>query len=161
MDEYWAEIEGFPNYLISNMGHISNIKYGRELKPRSNGKGYLKVILYNDGVTLHEYVHRLVAENFLGGFRDGVQVKHYNGDKRNNAAHNLRIRGGQPSGPLPEGEILYPGKGKIRIIETGQVFSNVRACARHIGGDYGSIYAVLRGERRKHHGYTFQYMEEH
>lgn len=159
MQERWAEIEEFPNYFVSNTGHISNIKYGRELKPRSNGRGYMKVMLCNDGYEKDLYVHRLVAEHFLEGFRAGVQVAHISDDKTDNDARNLKIRGGRFSGHLYPEKYVHPDRGKVRIIETGQVFINVRACAAYLNGDYGSIYAVLRGERKTHHGYRFEYLE--
>ncbi len=160
MDEYWAEIEGFPNYVISNMGHISNIKHRRELKPRSNGLGYMKVMLHHRGQVVDLYLHRLVAKYFLGGFREGLQVTHHNGDKTDCAVHNLRLRGRLPPDETFDEEIVRPTRGQVRIVETGQIFPNVRACAQYIGGDYGSIYAVLRGERRQHRGYTYEFLED-
>jgi hypothetical protein len=47
----------------------------------------------------------------------------------------------------------------VRIIETDEVFRTARDCANYIGGDYGSIYACLRGDRRSHMGFTFEYHE--
>lgn len=161
MKEIWSEIDGFPNYMVSNLGFVTNIKRRREITPRSNGQGYLKVLLHNEGYMEDLYLHRLVASCFLPGFRDGLQVTHHNGDKSNCRVDNLRIRGRQPAHPLSPEEIPFPGRGKVRIVETDQVFINVRALAQYIGGDYGSVYAVLRGERRTHHGYTFEYLEGH
>jgi hypothetical protein len=46
---------------------------------------------------------------------------------------------------------------KVRIVETGEVFRTVRDCASYINGDYSSIYAVLRGHRDSHRGFTYEY----
>ena len=48
---------------------------------------------------------------------------------------------------------------KIKVVETGKIYMSARTCARHIDGDFSSIYACLRGEHTKHKGYTFEYVE--
>lgn len=160
MEEYWVEIPGYPNYAVSNTGTVVNTTRQRILQPRSNGKGYLKVVLHNLYGPRAFYVHRLVALCFMRDYRDGVHVTHVNLDKADNNVNNLRLRG-QPS----EGSIgpLSPHSdwgARVQIVETGEVFLSVRDCAAYIGGDYGAIYAVLRGDRRKHLGFTFRYYEE-
>lgn len=39
-DEIYKPIEGIPNYLISNFGHVKNIKTRRILKSSKNSTGY-------------------------------------------------------------------------------------------------------------------------
>ena len=48
---------------------------------------------------------------------------------------------------------------KVMVIQTGVVYDSVRECAKAIGGDYGSIYACLNGNRKTHKEYTFKYVE--
>lgn len=66
------------------------------LKPRPNRRGHLRVMLHCtliDGShtrRLHAYVHRLVAEAFLGEPPEAAaMVLHRDDNKRNNAASNL------------------------------------------------------------------------
>lgn len=156
MDEVWGEIEGFPNYAISNYGEVVNIKFGRSLKPRTNSRGYQHVVLFGEHGRKDYYIHQLVAEVFLGDFRPGAHVRHLDGKKHNNKVTNLRLRGGTSE----HYEIEYVRGRRVRIIETGQVFINAYACANFIGGQASNIYACLRGKNHKHLGYTFEYLEE-
>ena len=100
MNEVWAEINGFPNYAISNLGEIVNIKFSRSLKPRVNARGYNHVILFGDAGRKEYYVHQLVAQCFIGDFRHGSHIIHIDGDRSNNSVDNLRMRGSR-------GEIDY------------------------------------------------------
>lgn len=160
LDEYWVEIPGYPNYAVSNTGYVMNMLRNRVLRPRSNGQGYMRVLLYNQYGAQNHYVHRLVALCYLNGYREGIHVSHFNQDHTDNNVNNLRLRGGRPTetvGPLsPRTEWGT----RVQIVETGEVFRSVRDCARYIGGDYGAVYACLRGDRRKHLGYSFIYYEE-
>ncbi|QIW91573.1 HNH homing endonuclease [Acinetobacter phage vB_AbaM_D22] len=57
-----------------------------------NGKGYKFVRIHKRGTKEAKqfYVHRLVAEMFIGCV-DGLQVNHIDGDKSNNCVSNLEI----------------------------------------------------------------------
>jgi hypothetical protein len=158
MKEVWGEIEGFPNYAISNYGEIVNIKFNRIIKPRSNSRGYSHVILFTEGIRKEFYVHQLVASVFLGDFRVGTHIQHKDGDKSNNHVNNLRVRGRQ--GNDVSYTPVYTRGRRVRIIETGEVFLNAYACANYIGGHASNIYACLRGRGRTHLGYSFEYYEE-
>ncbi len=45
MEEEWATIEDWPEYLISNLGRVYSIRTDIMLKPGLAGKGYAFVIL--------------------------------------------------------------------------------------------------------------------
>ena len=62
--EYWNDIEGYPNYSVSNFGRVKSKKTGKLLKSYKT-KGYLRVSLYNDAGRKCKLVHRLVAEAFI------------------------------------------------------------------------------------------------
>lgn len=101
----------------------------------------------------------LVARAFHPDWREGAIVKNQNGDLDDNSIGNIYVRtdNGRP--------IRYrrqePWGRPIRILETGQVFRSARDCAKYIGGNHSNIYRCLRGERSKHLGYSFAYLEEH
>lgn len=158
MNEVWGEIKGFPNYAISNYGEIVNIKFGRPIKPRTNSRGYMHVVLFNQGTRKEFYVHQIVADTFLGDFRPGVHIQHKDGNKRNNKVTNLRIRRSN-SNTLDYQPAYIRGR-RVRIVETGEIFLNAYACANYIGGHASNIYACLRGKHKTHLGYTFEYFEE-
>ena len=95
----YAQINGFPNYFVTEYGEVfSNRLRGNEkqshlhkLKPKNPGKcnKYLNVILCNDESHVTKSVHRLVAEYFVDGYFDGAVVNHIDGNNRNNSASNL------------------------------------------------------------------------
>lgn len=82
-------------YAVSNMGRVRrevaavNTRVGRILKPYVGKVGYLVVGLKDGTQRKTAYIHRLVAEAFLGPCRDGMQVNHINGDKTDARLANL------------------------------------------------------------------------
>jgi len=162
MEEVWIELDGYPNYAVSNYGSVINVKTDQVLKNRPDAKGYLRVSLSNRGIVRDHYIHQLVAKCFFGRFEDGAQINWVNGDITDNFTGNLRLRKRARQDILHMAPPRQPkawGK-RVRIIETGQVFRTVRDCARYIHGDYSSIYACLRGIRRSHRGYAFEYYDD-
>lgn len=89
--ETWADIQGFPDYQISDRGQVRSQKSGqwRVLRATPHSKtGYLAVSLRVDGRYVTRSVHRLVAVTFLGR-AEGRDVNHKNGDKHDNRLVNL------------------------------------------------------------------------
>jgi hypothetical protein len=93
-------IPGFPRYFADESGHIWSVcvkgsrsgrlmNVPRELKPAYHGNGYRFVSLCRDGRYHQRYVHRLVLETFVGPCPDGLECRHLDGDKTNNALPNL------------------------------------------------------------------------
>lgn len=91
LDEYWVTFEEFPNYSISNYGRVVNNATSKELRPHVDSFGNHKVAFYRDGNRYEFGVHRLVARAFFVNYREGVQVKHINGDKSENTVLNLTL----------------------------------------------------------------------
>ena len=88
--EDWRVIKDFPDYAVSNLGRVCNLKTGVVLSPTENTQGYLKVSLYRDRKLKTHVVHRLVAEAFISRpdkLRD--YVNHKDGNKKNNSKENL------------------------------------------------------------------------
>lgn len=158
MREEWAVVDGYPNYAVSNMGRVTNLNRETLLTPRPNDEGYLRVSLSNQGQVQDFYVHRLVAAAFLRGYDSRYQIKPVNGDLNDCRVENLYIHRQARFNMAPR-RIRATGR-KVQVVETGDVFRTARDCADYLGGDYGSVYACLRGERRSHMGYTYQYYDE-
>lgn len=101
MDEIWKDITGFEGmYQVSNQGRVRSLDRtitmknggtrfckGKVLKPTVNSSGYLHLGL---GKGVYQYVHRLVAQEFLPNPDNLPEVNHEDGDKRNNEVTNLR-----------------------------------------------------------------------
>lgn len=92
--EIWKNIEGYPNYQVSNLGNVRNINFNRTsktkvLKSCIDGKGYQYVALYKDGKRKCSKVHRLVAQAFLPNPNNYKEVNHKDEDKTNNCVDNL------------------------------------------------------------------------
>ncbi len=144
--EYWRTIPSFPVYSASNIGRIRNEGTGRIMKMQVIPRGYLALTLRRDNQQVPQLVHRLVAEAFLGGPHPGLDVNHIDGDKTNNCIENLEwctreenVRHAVSTGLRPG-----PRRQAVRIIETGDEFESLRACANYFGADVSCISWALR-----------------
>ena len=153
------EVEDFPSYAVSSHGRIKNVLHGKEIKPRINSYGHMRVSLRRGGKTYDFYVHQLVARAFLTGFHDGTRVRWHDNNPANNHLENIRFRGERGIGTLRK-HVTHARFRRLRIVGTNHIFRTVEDCARFIKGDASAIYKVLRGERLTHMGYTFEFVED-
>lgn len=90
MIERWEEIEGFPEYAVSDMGEVVSIKRDIVRRPSINAQGVYKVTLSRDGRLATRSVAVLVAEQFVEGKSElNDTVIHLDGDRSNCRADNL------------------------------------------------------------------------
>lgn len=87
MSKLWKTLDGWA-YEVSSSGQIRNLK-SRVLRPATNKKGYLYVLLCRNGRKKYFSVHRLVAAVFIGPCPEGKEVNHKDAVKSNNAVFNL------------------------------------------------------------------------
>lgn len=87
----WKEIQQASNYEISDLGEVRNKTTKYVLKGRKSKSGYLQVSIKfdNDNKFKNQYIHRLVAENFLENNNELNIVNHKDGNKLNNNVENL------------------------------------------------------------------------
>lgn len=64
---------------------------GNILSPKTKSNGYLEVSLNFNGKGHSRYVHRLVADSWLGGIPKNMAVNHKDGNKANNNVSNLEV----------------------------------------------------------------------
>lgn len=94
MNEQWQPIFG-GIFEVSDCGKVRRSQPGIrnrkciELKQQITQSGYSRVCLRLGTSTKNCFVHRLVAEAFLGPISDGLQVNHKDGNKLNNHLSNL------------------------------------------------------------------------
>lgn len=91
--EIWKDIEGYPDYEVSNLGRV--MSYKREvpciLKEHLN-KGYLQFRLYRGKkprIRKPHKISRLVAKAFIPNPENKPQVNHINGVKTDDRVENL------------------------------------------------------------------------
>lgn len=91
MKEEWRTIDEYPNYMVSNLGRVKSLNYGKEkiLKQAKNHKGYHLITLSKNNIRKQYFVHRLVALHFIPNPNNYPQVNHKDENKQNNCANNL------------------------------------------------------------------------
>lgn len=98
MDEQWRVIPSIPVYEVSDLGRIRRLTptFGTEpghiLKPYTTRRGYLKISLHMEGKRFQRFVHRVVAEAFIGPCPAGHVVHHRDHDQGNSKLENLEYR---------------------------------------------------------------------
>lgn len=85
-------IQGTDDYFVDMDGTVYSIHTGeiREKSPVKTKAGYHRVNLYTDGKLKSHYIHRLVAQAYLGDI-EGKVVDHINRVRNDNNVNNLRI----------------------------------------------------------------------
>lgn len=95
IEERWAVVKGYEGYEVSNLGRVRSSKQVRVFgggyrRWVVDGRGYCRMRLSRGhGSFVTEYVHRLVALAFVGGYFEGAEVDHGDGHGQNNNARNL------------------------------------------------------------------------
>lgn len=173
MDEIWKPIQGHEtSYEISNMGRVRSLTRtrlvnncyggisprtdkGRILKAGDNGNGYAYVSLRDNGKRVNYYVHRLVAETFIGKPEESnLVVDHIDHNRRNNAVGNLEWVTQKENIGRSRHLMLHPKK-KWKISSTGEKYiTRGKNCFRV------DIYAVGACKRFKNLDEAVLYRDE-
>lgn len=166
MEEIWKPIPNASKYEVSNTGEIRswNTPKGkwaaepRLLKKKINKKvGYYNVgITYDDGTQRTRYLHRLIAQAFLGDEKDRV-VRHLDDNRLNNHVNNLAwgdqktnmadaiVNGKLPTGTQCQKSVLS-SRDILLIGRMRQEGLTHEAIARIIGVNRSVITALLSGK---------------
>lgn len=161
-NEIWKKISNFPNYRVSNLGRIHNIKSNRILQP-SLTCGYYKVRLSNEGFVKDYMVHRLVFEYFHDKeYNTNLVIDHIDGNKLNNNSNNLRLLSREENALMayyttntnPATKSVLQFDKNMNFI---QEFKSIREAARQLNLDSSTISKVCRDVNKTHGGYIFKY----
>ena len=155
--EIWKPLKNFPSYNGSTEGRIMNIKTQRILKTFLNNDGYLQVCLRKNGKQYTVKVGRVIAETFLGE-HPGMDVSYKNGDRSDICVDNLEwcTRRETIRRAFKRGTKIPSRQISVRVIETGNVYNSIRACAREINCSQTDICNYLFGKRPNVKGYHFE-----
>lgn len=90
--EEWRSVGSYPGYEASSTGRIRALRSGVLVivPSRLMANGYRYVSIRQNGRRKTTTVHSLVTEAFHGPRPDGMQVRHLDGTRTNNAPENLR-----------------------------------------------------------------------
>lgn len=89
----WHELDEFPDYAVSSLGEIVNIKTGMPRKTSMNQQGIVKISLYVGRELITRSVAVMVAEAFCDGQTEFFNTPiHLDGDRENCRADNLMWR---------------------------------------------------------------------
>lgn len=167
--EVWKSIPGFPGYEVSNHGRVKGRK-ATFLRPVRNHKGYLYVSLYISRHRHNKFIHRLVAENFVNGYSEGLFVNHLDEDKTNNRFDNLEwvtnhennvygTRCAKVKAKLTNGKCSKPVAQFTRKGELVNVFPSTIEAERQLGLHQANICRCALGKAPTAYGYIWRYVD--
>ena len=85
--EKWRPIHGFPNYQVSNWGHVYNTKFHRQISTKAN-----EITLSEGFKRKSVKLSRLVWDTFKGSVGKYTYIIHLNGDLNDNHLSNLALK---------------------------------------------------------------------
>ena len=167
--EQWKEIQGHPNYEVSDAGRVrsktkkittkagwSYTSKGRILKPWC--ASYLTVQLTDNQ---RRTIHRLVATAFIDNPEGKREVNHIDGNKRNNAVANLEWVTRSENHIHAYYNTLRPDNKQAaqldkETLEPIAYFTTMREAARKTGVNYDAIAHCVRGDFKTAGGFKWK-----
>lgn len=164
--EIWKEVPGYDGrYLVSSHGKVYSKYLNREVSLNDRGNGYLFVVLSRKGKKKNVFVHKLVAELFVGNPNNLKEVDHIDGNKTNNHYSNLRFVTHRenmcnPVSVKVRNEAIIKKQGvPIEVYKNGikiAEYSCLMEAARNLNCCCTNISKHLRGIGKQVKGYVFK-----
>lgn len=174
LDEKWAYIYGFPEYMVSDKGRVWSKKKKKflKVKPMDN-HGHLGVCLSKNGDQYYVYIHRLVAKAFIPNPNCLPVVRHVYDNPSQNAVEDLawgtqldNMRDAQRNGTayiLTDDDRDKGNRERMRPLVAIDVSSKKKSyfqsqgkASKELGIPQSNIWQVLNKRRRTAGGYIFQ-----
>lgn len=144
MRERWYELDEFPDYAVSDLGSVHNIKTGMPRKTSINQQGIVKITLYQGRELITRSVAVMVAEAFVEGKSEFFNTPiHLDGDRENCTADNLMWRPRWFAVQYHrqfESDVFHNMDVHIRDVATGMEFYSVKDACMHFGLYYNDVY---------------------
>lgn len=168
MIEVWKDIDGYPNYQVSNMGNVKSLNYNktgveRILKITKDKNGYLSVHLCKEGKVKYYLIHRLVASTFLDNPNNLPQVNHIDEDKTNNSVENLEFCTAEYNSNFGTRNERIGKTNSIPILQFSKTdelikkWDSIADIKRELGFIQGNISTCCRGRKKTAYGYKWKY----
>lgn len=154
-------VKGLEGIFCDSSGKIFSRRSGhfKILKTKINKGGYECLSTTGDGSRIDKYVHRIVAEAFIGEIKDGYQINHKDLNKLNNRVENLEIVSPKENiSHAIENQVHYSLPIRECIIfckETGEEFESIKHASEKTGIDRGDISKCINGKRETAGGLSF------
>ena len=144
MREHWCELEEFPDYAVSDLGEIHNIKTGMPRKTSINQQGIVKISLYQGRELITRSVAIMVAEAFCEGQTAFFNTPiHLDGDRENCRADNLMWRPRWFAVKYHRQfhyEEFHNSNVHIQEVLSGKEYYSVKECCMDLGLYYNDVY---------------------
>lgn len=164
--EEWKPVNLFPNYHVSNLGSVKNVKTGQVIKPFLSGHLYYYVRFYtkgDKGKGKNFLISRLVATMYVPNPEDKKEVNHKDGNKANNAASNLEWTSRKGNMDHAKKARLHCINIPVRAVDVtsgkGWDFYSVDRAARYFGFWKNSIIRALNRDNNVYKGIHFSRLE--
>ncbi len=165
-EEYWMRCHHFPNYKISSLGRIQDTEFD-EMVTLANVRSEPRANLKYGPDEFKGFVWQMMYATFWrAGWGIDVTISYRDGDSKNTSIFNLLFsKDGKP--------LLYQlnsvsgfwekrrgsSAGRVRVVETGEIFDSVADVARAVGGYPNAIYMCLRGAQMTAKGLHYEWFE--
>lgn len=163
--EQWKTIDGYENYMVSNLGRVKSVKRNIILKERPTKEGYVRVVLWKKCKGKNCFIHRLVAETFIPNPNKLRCVNHINEDKTDNRIENLEWcthKYNSNYGTGIQRRIEQTCKSVIQFTIDGVKVAEYKSAMdaeRQTGFPHQNIGKCCLGKYQKAYGYIWRYKE--
>lgn len=174
MPDRWQPLKDYPGYYICEEGFVINSD-GKILPYHKGDRaGHINVRLRKNHKSKEEYLHRLLAKQYISNPNNYPVVRHLDDDVYNNSLDNLAwgtqkdnhkdsVRNGTYKPFTDEMREIH-----LRVQRTPVIATNLRTgeelyfrsqadAAKELGVHQANMYKVLNGERYQTCGYHFRY----
>lgn len=173
-NDKWQPLLGYPGYYICEEGYVANEK-GKILPEHKGDRvGHINIRLRKNGKQKEEYLHRLLAKQYIKNPNDYPIVRHLDDDVYNNSLDNLAwgtqkdnhkdsVRNGTYKPFTDEDREIHLRVQRTPVIatnlETGEelYFKSQTEAATALGVQQANLYKVMMGQRPQSCGYHFRY----
>lgn len=161
----WKELEEFPDYAVSTMGEVHNIKSGMPRRTSINQQGIVKISLYQGRELITRSVAVMVAEAFCEGRTEFFNTPiHLDGDRENCRSDNLMWRPRWFAVQYHrqfQSDVFHKMDVHIEEIVSGKEYYSVKDACMDLGLYYNDVYrSYLHGMQISLTRQEFRLIEE-